>query len=390
MTWQPSRIVPGLAQYLAAKGMAPAPIPTETRREAASAGPIAMQLDTTSPQMHPVPECPHPLPHPSPKRKVDMPVQPQPHRRKLSNAVPDDLRSDPATAFACAPATSKSLDDLPPVLRSSLLPFQEEGVRFAIERGGRVMIGDDMGLGSAAPLFIILLRASSLVHHCVLPPQRPSKLSPCAGCCATAGPCSSLCLPACAQHGPRSWSAGCPRCTRGPLRCGDCFLLSPLTQPPHAPVRSSGIDDTDGIDSACIFLVTYDLLTRGESLRQRILLRAPRLVIVDESHYCKNGDAKRTQVSARTPDSIRANVNARRRLSHLSLHAARTAFCSLAHQRSTVRPSCSLKSTCFALDCLELGARSLKSTAIRRRRGGAWSSKAPQIYPCSLANCSRL
>jgi hypothetical protein len=172
MTWQPSRIVPGLAQYLAAKGMAPAPIPTETpRREVASAAPLAIQLDTTGPPMHAVPQCPRPLPQPTPKRaKVDVPVQVQPHRLKPSNSVPDDLRLDPVAVPSCAPATSKSIDDLPPVLRSSLLPFQEEGVRFAIERGGRVMIGDDMGLGSIDPLFIISLHASSLVHHCVFPP----------------------------------------------------------------------------------------------------------------------------------------------------------------------------------------------------------------------------
>ena len=66
--------------------------------------------------------------------------------------------------------------------------------------------------------------------------------------------------------------------------------------PTHTLVRSAGLDDTDGIDSACVFLVTYDLLTRGDALRQHIVSRKPGVMIVDESHYCKNGDAKRTQV----------------------------------------------------------------------------------------------
>ena len=64
----------------------------------------------------------------------------------------------------------------------------------------------------------------------------------------------------------------------------------------HTPLHSAGLDDTDGINSARVFLVTYDLLTRGESLRQRLMLTNPGLVIVDESHYCKNIDAKRTKV----------------------------------------------------------------------------------------------
>ena len=65
-------------------------------------------------------------------------------------------------------------------------------------------------------------------------------------------------------------------------------------------MRSAGLDDTDGLHSASVFLVTYDLLTRGDCLRQRLALRNPGLVIVDESHYCKNGDAKRTQVLQKT------------------------------------------------------------------------------------------
>ena len=64
-------------------------------------------------------------------------------------------------------------------------------------------------------------------------------------------------------------------------------------------MRSAGLDDTDGLQSASVFLVTYDLLTRGDCLRQRLAHRDPGLLIVDESHYCKNGDAKRTQVLQR-------------------------------------------------------------------------------------------
>lgn len=39
------------------------------------------------------------------------------------------------------------LGKLPGSLRNALLPFQLEGVRFALRRGGRCLIADEMGLG---------------------------------------------------------------------------------------------------------------------------------------------------------------------------------------------------------------------------------------------------
>ncbi|CAM9282494.1 unnamed protein product [Lampetra fluviatilis] len=39
------------------------------------------------------------------------------------------------------------LADLPDKLRQRLMPFQKQGVRFALEKGGRCMIADEMGLG---------------------------------------------------------------------------------------------------------------------------------------------------------------------------------------------------------------------------------------------------
>ena len=39
------------------------------------------------------------------------------------------------------------LQQLPPDLLSSLMPFQREGVKFAVTHGGRALIGDEMGLG---------------------------------------------------------------------------------------------------------------------------------------------------------------------------------------------------------------------------------------------------
>jgi hypothetical protein len=108
-------------------------------------------------------------------------------------------------------------------------------------------------------------------------------------------------------------------------------------------LRSAGLDDTDGIDSARVFVVTYDLLTRGDSLRQRLLLTNPGVLIVDESHYCKNRDAKRTQVLPSPPVSRRMKLMQLCRLWHLLLQEARTAFYSQVRRPSTGRQNYFLK-----------------------------------------------
>ena len=46
-----------------------------------------------------------------------------------------------------APDADAAFATIPPSLRSALLPFQVEGVRFALHRGGRALIADEMGVG---------------------------------------------------------------------------------------------------------------------------------------------------------------------------------------------------------------------------------------------------
>ena len=154
--WQPSRIVPGLTQYLAAKGLALAPPeqgPENTRQDlACTSRPSSIQLDPASPQIQeskPARPLPLPAPNPPAKRvKVDAPVLLRPS--KSSDALHSDavlVLAPSASKSTAFPKSEKSTDDLPPLLRASLLPFQTEGVAFAINKGGRVLIGDDMGLG---------------------------------------------------------------------------------------------------------------------------------------------------------------------------------------------------------------------------------------------------
>ena len=52
--------------------------------------------------------------------------------------------------------------------------------------------------------------------------------------------------------------------------------------------------DTDGLDGAKFCLCTYDLFVRSPVLRTVVHNHKFGMCIVDESHYCKNRDAKRT------------------------------------------------------------------------------------------------
>lgn len=41
----------------------------------------------------------------------------------------------------------KSIDDLPSGLKNTLYPFQKKGVAFGLKKCGRILIGDEMGVG---------------------------------------------------------------------------------------------------------------------------------------------------------------------------------------------------------------------------------------------------
>lgn len=66
------------------------------------------------------------------------------------------LAARPLAALPCLPrrvqATAGHQDDsdryctLPASLEGQLMPFQREGVKFALRHGGRALIGDEMGL----------------------------------------------------------------------------------------------------------------------------------------------------------------------------------------------------------------------------------------------------
>jgi len=58
-----------------------------------------------------------------------------------------DVASRLLRCAAGAPDDSERYATIPPRLEAALMPFQREGVRFALAKGGRALIGDEMGLG---------------------------------------------------------------------------------------------------------------------------------------------------------------------------------------------------------------------------------------------------
>ncbi|CAI5502808.1 unnamed protein product [Closterium sp. Naga37s-1] len=162
--------------------------------------------------------------------------------------------------------------DLPDGFRKLLMPFQEQGMQFALSRGGRVLIADEMGLGKTvqaiglaacyrdewpvlviAPSSLRLHWAMSIVRWLDLPPEDITVVMP--------------------QGTTRSINGfNFVRCTRNqPLS-----LQSPFN------------------------IISYDLLDRLEQPEEPF-----KVVIADESHYLKNYKAKRTGLAV--PRLQRAN-----------------------------------------------------------------------------------
>eukprot|EP01033_Poteriospumella_lacustris_P023068 gene23068-17457_t len=56
------------------------------------------------------------------------------------------------------PDTTQMELNVTPALRQMLLPFQVEGIKFVIARGGRALIGDEMGCGKT-------IQAISILQH---------------------------------------------------------------------------------------------------------------------------------------------------------------------------------------------------------------------------------
>ncbi len=66
--------------------------------------------------------------------------------KSLTASVCSAMGKGAAPVMSDAEVESK-LSTLPPDLLAALMPFQRDGVKFAVKHGGRALIGDEMGLG---------------------------------------------------------------------------------------------------------------------------------------------------------------------------------------------------------------------------------------------------
>ncbi len=147
------------------------------------------------------------------------------------------------------------LDALPEPLRGSLFPFQREGVRFAVARHGRCMIGDEMGLGKTVQAIAV------------------------------------------SWHYRRDWPLliVAPSSLRLSWRAELCRWLPGLDED-EVHVIMRGKDPLLGRDRNLtrVTVMSYDILTR---FRAELKADPPPFgcVVCDESHYVKNFQAARTK-----------------------------------------------------------------------------------------------
>ncbi|CAI7762567.1 unnamed protein product, partial [Closterium sp. NIES-53] len=187
--------------------------------------------------------------------------------------------------------------DLPDGFRKLLMPFQEQGMQFALSRGGRVLIADEMGLGKTVQAIglaacyrdewpVLVIAPSSLrlhwamggatrsinrinFNHCTLEStQKSTRTQPLIPCLMPhAHPPFLLPRPLPQVVMPQG---GATRSING-FNFVRCTRNQPLSL--QSPFN----------------IISYDLLDRLEQPDEPF-----KVVIADESHYLKNYKAKRT------------------------------------------------------------------------------------------------
>lgn len=178
---------------------------------------------------------------------------------------------DPLVRRAIAAATAlpdlqDKYDKIPCHLESKLLPFQRDGIRFILQHGGRVLLADEMGLGKTLQAIavascireawpVLILTPSSLRLHWASMIQQWLNIA------------SSDILVVLSQ-----WN--------GSNRGG--FNIVPSNA--KRPINLDGVFN----------IISYDIVPK---LQDRLLASAFKVVIADESHFLKNGQAKRTAAS---------------------------------------------------------------------------------------------
>lgn len=68
---------------------------------------------------------------------------------------------------------SEALSRMPQTLKTGLMPFQWEGVRFGLQRSTRCLIGDEMGASSRAGSWSLFVFSYALQYDSVDPVSTP-------------------------------------------------------------------------------------------------------------------------------------------------------------------------------------------------------------------------
>lgn len=174
-------------------------------------------------------------------------------------AVLQEIREEHARAaglVALSAATDGAFDDLiPPTLGGELKPFQRAGVSYLLERR-RAFLADEQGLGKTIEALAAVEAAGAYPAVVVCP--------------------ASLKL---------NW-----------LRELEHWLPGRSVQALSGNGGARRADADAGLADADVTIVNYDIVAaRLDQLRAL----APRALVLDESHYCKNAAAKRTQAVQR-------------------------------------------------------------------------------------------
>ncbi|XP_024150286.1 DNA annealing helicase and endonuclease ZRANB3 isoform X1 [Oryzias melastigma] len=178
----------------------------------------------------------------------DPPVKPEEHS-------PVEMADDGGPSSCWAGRWSQQLSGLPNKLLQRLMPFQREGVEFALSLNGRCMIADEMGLGKTVQAIAVAYAYRQEWPLLVVVP-------------------SSLKYP---------WIEELERWIPE-LQPGDINLVENKSH-------------TVGIGSTKVTVLGYGLLTTdARPLVEALTRQRFSVVVVDESHYLKSRNAARTKI----------------------------------------------------------------------------------------------
>lgn len=178
----------------------------------------------------------------------------------------DPLLQRAIAAASAVPDLRDRYDSMPDSIKLKLLPFQQEGVRFVLQHGGRVLLADEMGLGKT-------LQAIA-VSACVRESWPVLVLTP-----------SSLRL---------QWASMIQQWLDIPSS-DILVVLSSYTGSNKGGFTIIRSNTKENIRLDGLFnIVSYDAVPK----LQGILMNSDfKVVIADESHFLKNAQAKRTSAS---------------------------------------------------------------------------------------------